>query len=122
MIGFLLKILIVTGIVVGVGWFAISKLGGDPKSILSKGPGSLDFKIILAPLAKINPKIIGSNISNSLDSIITHPDRNSPVVLGMKISNDSLDAVIKFIQNLPPDQVEQLKAAMCAPVASPSAQ
>jgi hypothetical protein len=56
-----------------------------------------------------------------LDSLVTHPDPNSPVVLGVKISNDSLSTVVDVIRSLPPDQINQIKSALCTPVSTQSA-
>jgi hypothetical protein len=47
-----------------------------------------------------------------LDSLVTHPDPNSPVVLGVKISNDSLSTVVDVIRSLPPDQINQIKSGL----------
>lgn len=62
---------------------------------------------------------VAQNLGATLDSLITHADKNSPVVLGVKISNDSLGTIVDFLQKLPPDQISQIKSAICSP-ASPS--
>lgn len=58
-------------------------------------------------------------VSQSLDSFISHSNSNSPVVLGLKISDTSLDTMLSVIKNLPPNEVAQIKNYICAP-ATPS--
>lgn len=74
----------------------------------------------LTSLSKSGLAEMGPRLSEALDSLITHPNRNSPVVLGLKVSNDSLNAIVDLIQRLPPDQIDQLKNSICSP-ATPSA-
>lgn len=115
MFKFLLKIILVAGLVVVVGGIVASKKGLLP-GLLS---GYVDPQA-LTKLTKTGISEVGPQLSSALDSLITHPNRNSPVVLGLKVSNDSLNAVVDLIQRLPPDQISQLKNSICAP-ASPSA-
>jgi hypothetical protein len=111
---FLLKLVVFVAIVVGVGAFIANKNGLLPG--LLKGyvdPSALN-KITQTGISQLGPQLSGA-----LDSLVTHPNRNSPVVLGLKVSNDSLNAVVDLIQRLPPDQIAQIKNTICSP-ASPS--
>ena len=112
MLGFFFKILIVAGLVAGVGWYFTIHGGKIPKiSKLSDITNKIDYK-------KIDTKIIGKQLSLALDSLVTHPDKNSPIVLGVKITNDSLNTLVDVIQKLPPDQVKELKQLICTPTSS----
>ena len=82
---------------------------------------SLTSRLKLPNLKQIDASQAGQRISEVLDSLVTHPDKNSPVILGVKITNDSLNTLVDVIAKLPPDQVSQLKQVICAP-ASPSAE
>ncbi|TSC88155.1 MAG: hypothetical protein G01um101416_178 [Microgenomates group bacterium Gr01-1014_16] len=66
------------------------------------------------PNIEINASEAGSRISAALDSIVTHPDKNSPVVLGVKITNESIGKLVDVIQGLPPEQVKQIQQVICA--------
>lgn len=116
MISFLLKILLVAAVVVGVIGVVYMRRGSMPR--ISELPGKLKDS-----LAQVNTTTLWSNLSGSLDSLVTNPDANSPVVLGVKITNDSLTTVVDVIQSLPPDQITQIRSALCtpAPSATPSA-
>lgn len=67
---------------------------------------------------KIDTKIFLSKASDMLDSLVTGGSKDSPVVLGIKISNDSIGAVTDILQKLPSDQLQQIRSVVCA---SPSA-
>lgn len=64
-----------------------------------------------------SPGEIGSRISQTLDSLIS-PQQAAPVILGVKITSDSLNTLVDVVHKLPPEQVEQIKAALCAPATS----
>jgi hypothetical protein len=125
MLGFIFKILMVTAIVAGVGWFVMNKKGIIPKSVSDANPGQ-----VLSSLP-LNKEAIGSlkgmkfdqvlaKLSGTLDSLVTHGGPASgPVVLGVKVSNDSISTLVGVLRSLPPEQLDQLRLAMCA---SPSAQ
>ncbi len=122
MLGFLFKIGVIAAVVAVGGYFLFIKNPDTLKSVLSS-KGELDIKSILetkvlSSFKNVSAGNLAENVSKGLDSIVTHND--SPVVLGIKISNDSLNSVIDFIQNLPPDQVNELKQVICAPVVSPT--
>ena len=77
----------------------------------------------LTPLAFSEDQFasVAGQLSETLDSLITHPGKVSPIVLGVDITNDSLNALVDVIQKLPSDQFSELKTVICTP-ASPSAQ
>lgn len=77
----------------------------------------------LAPLAldQVDLSGVGDKLSGSLDSLIVHSGTGSPVVLGVKITNESISALVDAIQKLPPDQTNQIKSFLCDP-ATPSAE
>ena len=79
---------------------------------------SLTSQFKIPNLKQIDASQAGQRVSEILDSLVTHPDKNSPVILGVKITNDSLNTIVDVIAKLPPDQVSQLKQVICA---SPSA-
>ncbi|MBI5358876.1 hypothetical protein HZB69_04595, partial [Candidatus Amesbacteria bacterium] len=54
----------------------------------------------------------------TLDNIVTNQTKDSPVVLGLKVTNESLSAITDVLQKLPNDQLQQIRAVVCA---SPSA-
>ncbi len=122
MLGFLFKIGIVAAVVAVGGYFLFIKNPDTLKSVLSS-KSEIDIKSILetkllSSFKNVSAGALAENVSKGLDSIVTHND--SPVVLGIKISNDSLNSVIDFIQNLPPEQVNELKQVICAPAATPT--
>jgi hypothetical protein len=58
-----------------------------------------------------------NEISQSLDNFIAHQNI-SPVVLGLKISDTSLDTLINVIHSLPPNEITQIKNYLCQPSSS----
>lgn len=118
MLGFLFKIVLVAAVVAIGGYFLFIKNPDAIKSVLSS-KSELNVKSVLetkvlSNFKKVSAGALAENVSKGLDSLVTHND--SPVVLGIKISNDSLNSIIDFIKNLPPDQVNELKQVICAPV------
>lgn len=123
MLGFLFKIAIVATVVSVAGYFLFIKNPDTFKKVLS-GNIEIDVKSfldtkVLSQIKDTKPQNLLSGISGGLDSLVTHNNK-SPVVLGIKITNDSLNSIIDFIQNMPPEQVDQLKAVICAPAATPT--
>lgn len=115
MFKFLLKLLLVAAVVGGIGGYIYIKKGSLPDLSAYTHPQSVISEFRKTPLTEW-----GNRLSVALDSLVTHPDRNSPVVLGTKIASDSLNTVVDTIQNLPPDQIKELRQLLCSP-ASPSA-
>src|SRR3989344_6527115 len=109
MFGFLLKVVLVAAVVAGVGGVIYMRRGSWPT------PESLtaDFK---NAVTTVDMGTVTKNLSASLDSLITKP-ANSPVVLGIQVTSESLTTIVDVLQKLPPDQVSQIKAALCAPPA-----
>ncbi len=121
MLGFLFKIVLVAAIVAGVmgyimmknGNLSLGKIKLDPNQILAQLP--ID-KNALMNFKQANPGSIGSKLSSTLDSLVTHPGRNpGPVVLGVQISNDTIGTVTDVLMGLPPDQLKQITSVICAP-------
>lgn len=74
----------------------------------------LPSQLKLPDLKQVNASAAASRISSALDSLVTHPDKNSPVILGVKITNESIIKLVDVIQGLPPEQVNQIKQVICA--------
>lgn len=105
MFGFLFKIILMAAVVAGGGYAYLNKDKLPDFTSQFKAPTAINFDASSA----------GKRISDTLDALVTHPDQNSPVILGMKITNDSLSQLVDFIQSLPPGQVSELKQILCAP-------
>ena len=115
MFGFLLKIAVVAALVVGVLGYIRVKHGSFPKIPTSLSEIQSQIKIPVK-LKDIDAGVIAKNLSDALDAVVTHPGKNKgPVVLGVEITNQSLGTLVDVIQKLPPDQVKQLKDAVCKP-------
>lgn len=121
MLGFLIKILVIAGLVVGVGSYALKKTGGEIPKDLAGLKAAFNLSQVasesgkLTDITKMNPDQLLTQVSGALDALVTHPGKNGgPVVLGVKVTNDSLNTVVDVLQNLPPDQVQQIKNAICA--------
>ncbi len=122
MFGFLAKIVIVALLVAGVGGYFVYKKGGElPKlpTDLSQLSIPVDTRILGLFKQNLSSGNLGQQLSSALDSLVTHPDRNSPVVLGIKATNESVELITDALMSLPNDKLEQVKQALCA---SPSAQ
>ncbi len=126
MLGFLFKILMVTAIVAGIGWFVMNKKGVSfPKNMSEAKPGQVLSSLPLNKEAIGNLKgmkldQVVAQLSSTLDSLVTHGGAGTgPVVLGVKVSNDSISTLVDVLRSLPPEQLDQLRLAMCA---SPSAE
>lgn len=113
MFGFLSKVILMAVVVAVIGTVVYMRRGSlpNPNSLLSE---------VRDAVTHVDTGLVWNNLSASLDNLVTHPDKNSPVVLGIKVTNESLSTVVDVIQNLPPGQVSEIKAALCTS-ASPSA-
>lgn len=122
MISFLFKICFIAVIVVGLySVYQFRRTGELPKPLQAYSAKlNLPALVSLGKLTglKVEPKDIGKNLSSALDQLVTHSNTNSPIVLGVKVTNDSLGALVDVLQKLPTEQLDQLKVAICA---SPSA-
>ncbi len=118
MLGFLFKVLLVAAIVVGVVGYIGLKRGQLPQlptdwgQILSQLPVDTN---VLGQLKRVRPNQVGTQVSAALDALVTHPDRNSPVVLGVKVTNESIGTITDLLMGLPPDKLEQVKSVVCTP-------
>lgn len=118
MFGFLFKILIVAAVIVGIGGYLGLKKGISIPGI-SKNIASQAAQLKLPDIKSVNTGVLGQRLSETLDALVTHPGRNpGPVVLGVKVTNDSLGAITDVLMKLPNDQLKQVQLALCA---SPSA-
>lgn len=108
MFGFLLKVVVLAAVVGSVVGIIYIRRGSLPNLAQVKSD-------VINQVRSVDPKILAQNMSTALDSLVTHPDRNSPVVLGVKITNESLGTVVDVLQKLPPDQLSQLQTAICRP-------
>lgn len=117
MFGFLFKILIVAAVVVGIGGYIGLKKGISIPGI-SKNIASQAAQLKLPDIKSVNTGVLGQRVSETLDALVTHPGRNSPVVLGVKVTSDSLGVITDALMKLPNDQLQQVQQVLCA---SPSA-
>lgn len=114
MIGFLLKVFIVAAIVVGAFSLVYLRRGIPIPKNFSDLQGQIFNKETLTnTLKNVDTSQLGKQLSDALDALVTHPDKNSPVVLGVKVTNESLSTVVGVIQNLPTNQLDQIKTAIC---------
>lgn len=113
MIGLLLKVAVVCALL-GGGYYYLES---HNSSLLKPQELTSQLKDVAG---KVSFQTVSKNLSSTLDSLITNADSNSPVVLGVKISNESLSTVVNFLQNLPPEQINEIKSIICTP-ATPSA-
>jgi hypothetical protein len=121
---FFFKLIIIGIVVVSVYTLIFARHGKFPQitEFVTKVQSAINQRS-LTPLALKDSDFsgLGNKLSDSLDSLVTHSGSASPVILGVKITNDSISALVDIIQKLPPDQTNQLKEFLCSP-ATPSAQ
>lgn len=111
MFGFLLKIGIVAIFIGGLGFVVVTK-----KDSL---PSPSNFKAdVLDTVNNIDTKQVAQNLSDTLDGLVSNQKSDSAVVLGAKISNESIGKIVDTLQSLPPEQVNQIKSLLCAPLNS----
>jgi fructose-specific phosphotransferase system IIC component len=121
---FLAKIAIVAAIVVGIYSVIYYRRTGELPGPLKAYSSQLNLPALSSLgkglTAKLPQGDLGQNLSDTLDQLVTHSNTNSPIVLGVRVTNDSLQTLVEVLQNLPQDQFSQLKMAICAtPSASP---
>lgn len=107
MVGSLLKVVIMVAVLASIGGVIYLRRGNipDPKSLFSDAKTAVQTA---------DTSTIWSNLSASLDSLVSKPI-NSPVVLGISVTNESLSKVVDVIQGLPPEQLSQIQSALCSP-------
>ena len=123
MFGFLLKILMVAGLVVVViGYVSVkratlSQIPTDLTQLQSRL--NLNIPDVLGSFKQLDVKSLGNQASNALDALVTQPGRNlGQVVLGVQVTNESIGAITDVLSKLPNQQLDQIRTAICA---SPSA-
>lgn len=121
MFGFLLRIAVIAALVVGgMGYLKTKNISFTQLPSQLKVPTTSD---VLSAAKSIDTAKAGKQVSDVLDALVTHPGRNlGPVVLGVQVTNESLGAISDALLKLKPEQLQQIQAILCQPVASPSAQ
>ncbi len=109
---FLLKVVFFAALVVAVFLVISSKKIRLPSSVQK-----LADPQALQHLTQTQLSGLGSQLSSALDGLVTH-NRTSPVVLGLQVTNTSLNSIVDVIQRLPPDQINELKQTICSPATS----
>lgn len=107
----------------GVGGYLVIKRGGsltDIPGYVASLPKTFSAQNAPKLLSSLNLKSIdttnlGAKLSDALDALVTHPDKNSPVVLGVKVTNDSISTITDVIMKLPNDQLNQIRNVVCTP-------
>ncbi|KKU38166.1 MAG: hypothetical protein UX52_C0010G0018, partial [Candidatus Amesbacteria bacterium GW2011_GWA1_46_35] len=108
------KVAFVAVLVVGVYGYVSMKRGSMPKIPTSLSEIKSQIKIPAIPA--INPSQAGKVISDTLDAFVTHPGRNlGPVVLGVRVTNESLGVITDTLLKLKPDQLQQIRNVVCQP-------
>ena len=122
MFGFLIKIVLLIALVGGGIMFLAAKNKQSPMGLVLGAKGQVEKifqpQAFEAAIKGVDTKQVVGQISAVLDSLVTKGSADSPVVLGLKVSNESLGAVTDVLMKLPNDQLQQIKSVMCA---SPSA-
>jgi len=121
MLGFLFKILLIAAVVGGIGYFVIFKKQLPiPKNLSAIKTGDVISKLPLNKgaienIKNLKPDQVIAQVGGALDSLVTHQSGGAgPVVLGIKVSNDSISTIVDVIQSLPSEQVQQIRTALCA--------
>jgi hypothetical protein len=119
MLGLLIKLAIVVVVGLGIIKFAPSQFNNlSPGSAVSL-PSEFDIRSVGENLKNVDLGGLGQKLSQSLDNFVTH-EGNSPVVLGIAITDESLKTIGNTLRNLPPDQLQIIKNYICQP-STPSA-
>ena len=122
MFGLLLKLVLVTAVIGGIVGYAALKMGQSPKNVVLGAKEQVENltkpEKYQEAIKSIDTKSVVAKASDFLDNIITHGNSNSPVVLGLKVTNESLGAITDVLQKLPNEQLDQIRSVVCA---SPSA-
>lgn len=110
MFGFLLKIVLMVAMVGGVVGFVSIKSNQSPKQLVENLVKPEAYKQMIK---NVDTGFIVSKASEALDSLVTHSGKDSPVVLGVKVTNESLGAIADVLQGLPKDQLQQIRNIVC---------
>lgn len=118
MFGLLLKIVMMVVVVGGLVGFVSIKSNQSPKQLITNA--KIQVENLSKPdayknlIKNINTADVILKASETLDSLVTHSSKNSPVVLGVKVTNESLGAITDILQSLPKDQLQQIRNIVCA--------
>ncbi len=122
MFGFLIKLILVTAVIGGIVGYVAVKTEQSPKEVVLSAQSQIES--LAKPekyqdiIKNIDTKVLLSKVSETLDNLVTNQTKDSPVVLGLKVTNESLGAITEVLQKLPTEQLEQIRSVVCA---SPSA-
>lgn len=112
---------------VGVLSFIGFKTGNLSLKTLPLDLANLNYKSFLGQdivaniktqVSSVSGQQLAENLSSALDSLVTHADKNSPVVLGVKVTNESVNVVTDALMNLPNDKLQQIRNALCPATSS----
>jgi hypothetical protein len=113
MFGFLLKLLLTIVLIGGAIGFVYLRLPAT-------GPHLGSVSDVVNQARNVDLKVVSQAVSSQLDKLITHTDR-SPMVMGIEITNKSLEAMVDTLRSLPPEELAVIRQFVCQP-ASDSAQ
>lgn len=122
MFGLLVKIVLVIAIIGGIVGYVAVKTKQSPKEVVLSAQSQIES--LAKPekyqdiIKNIDTKVLLSYVGQTLDNLVTNQTKDSPVVLGLKVTNESLGAITDVLQKLPTEQLQQIRAVVCA---SPSA-
>ncbi len=75
----------------------------------------IDTKVLGDFKENANVSQLGPKLSETLDSLVTHPGKNGgPMVLGVKVSNNTIGTITDILMGLPSEQLNQVKSVVCA--------
>ena len=112
MFGFLFKILLIAGLTAGVAGYVMYKKSSGGEFSLPKIADISSPSAVLGVFKNVDTQNLSKQVSQVLDSLVTNS--NSPVVLGVKVSNDTINTVTDAILKLPNTQLEQVREILCA--------
>lgn len=118
MFGFLIKLVLLIAIVGGVVVYGTTKYKTSPMGLVLGAKGQVEKifqpQAFEAAIKGVDTKQVVGQISAVLDSLVTKGSADSPMVLGLKVTNESLNAVTDVLQRLPTEQLGQIRSVLCA--------
>ncbi len=118
MFGFLIKLIIVTTVIGGIVGYVAVKTKQSPKEVVLSAQSQIES--LAKPekyqdmIKNIDTKVLLSKVGQTLDNLVTNQTKDSPVVLGLKVTNESLGVITDVLQKLPNDQLQQIRSVVCA--------
>jgi len=118
MFGFLIKLVIVTTVIGGIVGYVAVKTKQSPKEVVLSAQSQIES--LAKPekyqdmIKNIDTKVLLSKVGQTLDNLVTNQTKDSPVVLGLKVTNESLGVITDVLQKLPNDQLQQIRSVVCA--------